>query len=259
MAVNYSFAEQERPRDRSRRWSLWWRALLLASAASPALACATGGSPAPRGAPPLAAGSTPEPVRYEVVLPGRRAEVRARLVRLLSDSLFHVDPSEPGDLSAYNLAHLVKVRVDLTAQGKDSVRVGLTGETYLGDTARRDSISGLPERWRLLTATDANALVLRGLARSLRLNRADGRALDVAGSVDGDSANRLGSAPSRDGYGVAVLANTPVGRAIDLCRSASVPVGWLILYWYVDRSQCTHLPDSRYPGEPNMMRIEREW
>jgi hypothetical protein len=149
--------------------------------------------------------------------------------------------------------------VDLTAQGKDSVRVGLTGETYLGDTARRDSISGLPERWRLLTATDANALVLRGLARSLRLNRGEGRGLEAAGSADADSANPSGGGPTSDRYGVAVLANTPVGRAIDLCRSVAVPVGWLVLYWYVDHSQCTHLPDSRYPGEPNMMRIEREW
>jgi hypothetical protein len=225
------------------------------------LACATGGgSPLPRGASRLAVGSTPEPVRYEVVVAGPAARVRVRLVRVLSDSLFHVNQADPGALTAYNLARLLKVRVEVSRVGKDSVRIGLTGETYAGDTARRDSVSGLPEQWRLITATDGGAALLRGLARSLRLNRGDFRtALETNGSDQTSSPVPVPAGSTADPEVLAVLARTPVGRAVEVCRSASVPSGWLILYWFEDRSRCTRLPDERYPGEPNAMRIERQW
>jgi hypothetical protein len=257
MPVTYTRDGEGRPRSTCGRGHRQRRLSLLVPAAVSLLACATGGSPLPRGAPPLAAGSTPEPVRYEVVVPGARPEVQVRVARLLADSLFHVNPLDVGVVSAVSLARFVKVRVDFTPQGKDSVRVGLTGETYLGDTARRDSVSGLPERWRLLTATDASSLILRGLARSLRLNRFEGAPADSgeSGSSDMDR-SREGSIG--DPRVAAVLAATPVGRDVDVCRSGSVPIGWLVLYWYVDRSRCT-IPEPRYPAEPNMMRIEREW
>jgi hypothetical protein len=224
------------------------------------LACATGGGVHPGGGPRLADGSTPEPVRYEVVIPGPRAAVRARMVHLLSDSLFHVNGSEPGVLTAYNLARLVKVRVEISPAGKDSVRVGVSGETYVGDTARRDSISGLPERWRLITATDGGTALLRGLARSVRVNRGDVRyATDGAQPEKSPPAGAGPMGSTTDPEVLEVLGHTPVGRSVDVCRSASVPVGWLILYWSVDRSRCPSLPDDRYSGEPNVMRIEREW
>jgi hypothetical protein len=249
MAINYSVAR--RPRTRKAGWR---RALALPALAA---ACATGGAPAPRGAPPLAPGSTPEPVRYEVVVPGPRGAVRARVARLLSDSMFHVSPSVVGPISGYNLARLVKVRIDLTAQGKDSVRVGLTGEMYVGDTARRDSISGLPERWRLMTAADPSALTLRGLARSVLLTRFEPPPDGAADSAQPRTGRGTGS--PTDPEVAAMLASTPVGRALDVCRSAAIPVGWLVLYWRLDRSRCADSPDGRYPGEPNVMRIEREW
>ena len=261
MAVTYTWGLRAPRRPVSgrgrRRWGLWAPPLLGA------LACATGGAPLPRGAPPLAPGSTPEPVRYEVIVPGTRLDVRARLTQLLSDSLFHVSASDAASLAAYSLARLVKVHVDLTASGKDSIRVGLTGETYMGDTARRDSISGLPERWRLLTATDAGGLVLRNLARSLHLIRAPARLGDTTESTGEVLAPAAPVPPPAGSTGdpqvEAILARTPVGRGLDVCRSPSVPVGWLILYWYTDRSKCTKLPDDQYPAEPNVMRIEREW
>lgn len=222
-----------------------------------ALACASR-SPLPRGAPPLAPASTPEPVRYEVTVPGERGEVQARLVRLLADSLFHVHPVGPASISAYNLARLVKVHVDLMPVGRDSVRVDLTGETYLGDTTRRDSISGLPERWRLITATDGASLVLRDLARSVWAMRPE---LRMAAEGEAPAPASLGLTDHReeDAQIAAVLAATPIGRAVEVCRRTAAPPGWLILYWYVDHSRCADLPDTRYPGEPNAMRIEREW
>jgi len=192
-------------------------------------------------------------------VPGSRLEVRARIAQLLSDSLYHLNPSDGGVISAYNLARLVKVRVDFSSRGKDSIRVGLTGETYVGDTTRRDSISGLPERWRLLSATDAGSLVLRGLARSLLLNRSDGARADSAEPGGPDAMERAAEGSANDPQVAATLAGTPVGRAVDVCRNAAVPVGWLVLYWHVDRLRCANLPDRRYPAEPNMMRIEREW
>ena len=153
MAVSYTLPEPTRTRCALRCVAMRVRCAMAAVSAAVAVACASG-APLPRGAPPLAPGSTPEPVRYEVIVPGTRPEVRERLVRLLSDSLYHVNPTVVGYISGYNLARLVKVHVDLSPVGKDSIRVGLTGDTYGGDTTRHDTISGLPERWRLITATD---------------------------------------------------------------------------------------------------------
>jgi hypothetical protein len=221
-----------------------------------ALACASSGSPLPRGAPPLAPGSTPEPVRFEVIVPGMRLDVRQRLVRLLTDSLFHVNPADGGSVTAYNLDRLVKVRVDLTPVSKDSVRVGLTGETYLGDSTRRDSISGLPERWRLITSTDGGTTVLRHLARAVLVMRERPDDPDDKPGRDPDTGAQGSTSDPRV---TAMLAGRLVGQTVDVCRSPSVPFGWLILYWYFDPSRCTGLRDTRYRDEPNVMRIEREW
>jgi hypothetical protein len=257
MAVTYTLDGRGRALTGRRRAPGVRRFIGAWGAVASALGCASGG--APLRAPPLAPGSTPEPVRYEVVVPGGRVDVRERLMRELADSLFHVNPSEAGSITAYNLARLVKVHVDLNATGKDSTRVGLTGELYVGDSTRHDSISGLPERWRLITATDSRSLVLRDLARAARSNRGDGQTIEPTGEADASPADRGAEGSTADPRVVAVLAGTPVGHAVDVCRSASVPTGWLILYWYVDRTRCGHLPDSRYSGEPNVMRIEREW
>jgi hypothetical protein len=230
-----------------------------------AAACATGnGSAIPRGSPRLADGSTPEPVRFEVVVPGRRPMVRSRVARLLNDSLFHVTSADPGVVTGYNLARLTKIRVEVVPSGKDSMRVAVTGETYIGDTARRDSISGLPERWRLITAADPNAVLLRGLARALRVPHGDRAAATASSSASGSalSGNDLAGGPARpvlDPAVGAILATTPVGRAADVCRNTPVPPGWLVLFWYRDPARCAELADQRYPGEPNMMRLEREW
>jgi hypothetical protein len=233
-------------------------------------ACATGnGSEIPRGSPRLAEGSTPEPIRFEVVVAGHRPAVRARVARLLSDSMFHVTSADPGAVTAYNLARLTKIRVEVAPAGKDSMRVALTGETYIGDTARRDSISGLPERWRLISASDPSALLLRGLARALRVARGERPAIessDGTGVGPGSPAAVAVGNPA-DGWQrpplnpavAAVLAATPVGRAIDVCRNVPVATGWLVLFWYRDPARCTELTDQRYAGEPNVMRVEREW
>jgi hypothetical protein len=160
-----------------------------------------------------------------------------------------VSAQDSSTLLAYNLGRLIKVRAEMVRRGKDSTRVSLTGETYLGDTTRRDSISGLPEQWRLITPYDPGAALLRGIARALHQSRVEtsvashGTAPTVLLAVDGSPG----------------LAATPVGRAVDVCRSSTVPPGWLVLYWYVDPNRCQELSDERYPGEPNVMRIEREW
>jgi hypothetical protein len=257
MAVTYTLDERWHALTAGRRGAAVRQSIAWSVAVASLLGCGRGGSPLR--APPLAPGSTPEPVRYEVVVPGGRLDVRERLVRELSDSLFHVTPSEAGPVTAYNLARLVKVHVDLKGIGKDSTRVGLTGELYVGDTTRRDSISGLPERWRLITATDSRSLVLRDLARAARANRGDVQFAERTGEADGGPAERGVEGSTADPRVVAVLASTPVGHAVDVCRSASVPPGWLVLYWSLDRTRCAHLSDSRYPDEPNVMRIEREW
>jgi hypothetical protein len=235
-----------------------------------AVACfvgGNGGSAVPRGAPRLAEGSTPDPVRFEVVMAGRRPLVRSRVARILSDSLFHVNAADPAALSAYNLGRLTKVRVEVVPAGKDSMRVGLTGETYVGDTTRRDSISGLPERWRLITASDPTAALLRGLARAFRTGRVESTiAADATAASPGGGAG-IGTTAASPGVPgtptdpavAATLARTPVGRASDVCRSAVVPTGWLVLYWRTDSTHCLGLPDQRYDGEPNVMHIEREW
>lgn len=227
-----------------------------------------GGSALPRGAPRLADGSTPDPVRFEVVVSGRRTVVRSRVARVLSDSLFHASAADPAAVSAYNLARLIKVRVEVQAAGKDSTRVAITGETYIGDSSRQDSISGLPERWRLITASDPAAYLLRGLARAIRATRSEvapagppsgGATTTAYGPRDPDRGERSGAGALEDSALARTLAGTPVGRSVDVCRSATVPNGWLVLYWYTDSSRCTKLPDERYAGEPNVMRIEREW
>ncbi len=255
-----------------------------------AVACATGGgggaagSPGPHAIPRLAAGSTPEPARYEIVVPGGRAAVRARIAHVLADSAFDVSPSEQGAVTGYSLARLLKVRLETAPVGRDSTRVAVTGELYVGDTARRDSISGLPERWRLITPADGGSIVLRDLARSFRALRVDGRG--PARGADGRRApgagtgTSTGSAPPRDGSSgvggeramraptpgtpadpaiAALLAATSVGRSVEVCRSPWVPNGWLVLFWRVDPSRCQGLPDTHFAGEPNVMRIEREW
>lgn len=261
MRLTYTPALTVQPRRVPlRRRSQWPRslgALVVASAA----ACATGGGSAiPRGAPRLAEGSTPEPVRFEVVVAGPRGVARIRVTRVLNDSLFHVNGGDAATLSAYNLARLTKVRVEVVPAGKDSMRVALTGETYIGDTTRLDSISGLPERWRLITASDPAAALLRGLARALRPTRAP--RLTEPGGGPAPASSGGSSAPVRtavDSTPVAALAATPVGRAVNVCRTTAVPPGWLILYWYTDAKRCTALADERYRGEPNAMRLEREW
>ena len=54
---------------------------------------------------PTAVGlSTPEPVRYEVVVVGSRSQALDRVARVLADSLFHVIAADSGTLLAYNLA-----------------------------------------------------------------------------------------------------------------------------------------------------------
>jgi hypothetical protein len=245
------------------------RSVLSLAVSAAVLACATGnGSPIPRGSPRLAPGSTPEPLRYEVVVPGRRPLVRDRVALLLTDSMFHVTSADLWAVTAYSLERLTKIRIEIVPAGKDSMRVALTGETYIGDTTRRDSISGLPERWRLITASDPTALVLRGLARALRVWRAERPAIgssESAGNTAGGTPSP-GGAPgaggSRDATDpgiVALLATTPVGRSADVCRDVRVPPGWLVLFWYRDPERCSGLADQEYAGEPNLMRIEREW
>ena len=239
------------------------RALVLATVTLCAVfaACATGGgSGLPRGGSRLAAGSTPEPVRYEVVVVGSRARVLDWVARVLSDSLFHVAAADSSTLLAYNLARLVKVRAEMLRSGSDSTQVSLTGETYLGDTTRRDSVSGLPERWRLITPSDPSAAaLLRGLARAMRQARFE---TGVGGRGSGGGGGSGGGEPpvSRvDSTTIAAMLATPVGRALDVCRSTAVPAGWLVLYWYTAPTRCQGLADERYAGEPNVMRIEREW
>jgi hypothetical protein len=191
------------------------------------------------------------------VVAGRRPVVRDRVARLLTDSLFYVASADPGAVTAYSLERLAKIRVELVPAGKDSMRVALTGETYIGDTTRRDSISGLPERWRLITASDPNAQVLRGLARALRIWRGE---RTVPGTESDGGAPAPGWArPPADPTTVALLATTPVGRSSDVCRDVQVPAGWLVLFWYRDTSRCKGVAGQLYEGEPNMMRIEREW
>lgn len=236
-----------------------------------AAGCATGnGSEIPRGSPRLAEGSTPEPIRFEVVVPGQRPAVRARVARLLTDSMFHVTSADPGAVTAYNLARLTKIRVEVAPAGKDSMRVALTGETYIGDTARRDSISGLPERWRLISAGDPSALLLRGLARALRVARGERSVAEASPDVSGGGPGSPVAVPAgktADGWQrpalnpavATVLAATPVGHAIDVCRDVPVAAGWLVLFWYRDPARCTELTDQRYAGELNVMRVEREW
>jgi hypothetical protein len=247
----------------------WWRGLVTSALVS---ACASSvGTPLPRGAPRLAAGSTPEPVRYEVVLPGLRSIVRDRVARLLADSLFEVSLVDPSAITGYSLARLVKIRVDFTQVGRDSMRAALTGETYLGDTTRRDSISGLPERWRLLTASDPQANLLRGFARTLHA-RGEAEVRLESALAENERPQVLDTAPgpafsskepvtgsTTDPEVVQLLAGTPVHRSVDVCRSAVIPNGWLVLYWRLDPSRCTGFLASGYRGEPNVMRLEREW
>jgi len=184
------------------------------------------------------------------------------------DSLFHVTATDSGTLLAYNLARLVKVRAEMLQSGKDSTRVSLTGETYLGDTTRRDSISGLPERWRLITPSDPGAALLRGLARAMHQSRVESNPGGSGGSAGGGggSGGGRGSATGEqsalaapDSVTAAGLMATSVGRTQDVCRSVAVPAGWLVLYWYTDPTRCLGLADERYQCEPNAMRIEREW
>jgi hypothetical protein len=171
--------------------------------------------------------------------------------------MYLVTSADLGAVTAYSLARLTKIRVEVVPAGKDSMRVALTGETYMGDTTRRDSISGLPERWRLITASDPTALVLRGLARALRVSRSEHQ---VAGSPDSASTQAPGwTRPVTDPGVVALLATTPVGRSADVCRDVQVPRGWLVLFWYRDPARCPALAGQEYAGEPNLMRIEREW
>jgi hypothetical protein len=248
------------------KWAHRRRSAVLLAVWAAVLACATGnGSAIPRGSPRLAPGSTPEPLRYEVVVPGRRPVVRTRVAKLLTDSLYHVTSADLGAVTAYSLARLTKIRVEVVPAGKDSMRVALTGETYIGDTTRRDSISGLPERWRLITASDPTAQVLRGLARALRVSRSERQAMGspdsgAAGPPTPAGAPGAGATrPAMDPGVVALLATTPVGRSADVCRDVQVPPGWLVLFWYRDPARCTGLPGMEYAGEPNLMRIEREW
>jgi hypothetical protein len=255
MRLTYTLVESAR-RSSGVRGRAVGRLLAVVTVLGVAIGCLSGRSPLPQGAPPLAPGSTPEPVRYEVMMPGRRAAVRVFVERLLAESLFHVSPTNRGPLSAYNLARLVKVHVDLDPRGRDSTQVGITGEMYVGDSTRRDSIAGLPERWRLLTATDPSTAVLHGLARALLYSRLE---VQPGDSMSSGIDNAPVEGTTTDPRVAELLGNAPVGQAVDVCRSAAVPPGWLILYWYLNASQCQHLPDRRYTGEPNMMRIEREW
>src|SRR5215469_457670 len=91
MAVNYTRDQGAHAPAAGRRGPAIRPTVAWLFAVTSLQACASGGSPLR--APPLAPGSTPEPVRYEVVVPGGRLDVRERLLRELSDSLFHVNPS----------------------------------------------------------------------------------------------------------------------------------------------------------------------
>ena len=254
------------PRWAHPKWAHRHRSVLWLAVLPAVLACATGnGSAIPRGSPRLAPGSTPEPLRYEVVVAGRRPVVRSRVARLLTDSMYHVTSADLGAVTAYSLARLTKIRVEVVPAGKDSMRVALTGETYIGDTTRRDSISGLPERWRLITASDPTALVLRGLARALRVSRGERQVSppsdsgSIAGNTTAGAPAPGWTRPVTDPGVVALLATTPVGRSADVCRDVQVPPGWLVLFWYRDPARCAGLAGQEYAGEPNVMRIEREW
>ncbi len=209
--------------------------------------CAHGG-PLP-GPSYVAPGSTPEPVHVEGRVAVKQAAVRDRVARVLVDSAFHLTGVERSALSAYSLTRLTKVRVDVLPSGgggahaRDSSVVVVTGEMYVGDATRRDSISALPERWRLITASDGAAQVLRTVVRSLEVLPADAAA-PLAPTV----------VRRPDAKDSALLAATPVGRTVDLCTPTALPAGWLVLYWYTDHSRCRGLTH-----EPNVMRVEREW
>ncbi len=224
-------------------------ALAGCALAAGALACGSAHLP---GTSYVAPGSTPEPLRVETVALGDQAAVRDRALRVLSDSLFHPSGIERSAVAGFSLRRFIKVRIDVlpngpNGEGRETSRVAVSGETYIGDDTRPDSIGALPERWRLVTASDAAATVLRSLARAVQV--------DAGPASDGPP-----SALSRpDSATAALLAGTPVGRTVVVCTPTVVPAGWIALYWFADRTRCPPGPARAFPGEPNAMRVEREW
>jgi hypothetical protein len=200
----------------------------------------------------VAPGSTPEPLRVEAVALGDQAAVRDRALHVLSDSLFHPSGIERSAVAGYSLRRFIKARIDVlpngrNGEGRETSRVVVSGETYIGDDTRPDSIGALPERWRLVTASDAAATVLRSLARAVQ--------------VDAPSASDASppALPRPDSATAALLTATPVGRTVVLCTPTVIPPGWLALYWFTDQTRCPPGPARAFPGEPNAMRVEREW
>jgi len=198
----------------------------------------------------VAPGSTPEPARAQAEIKGDQIPVRDRIARALVDSSFHLTGLDRSAVSGYSLARLTKVHVAIipVARVPDSSLVVITGETYVGDPSRRDSISALPERWRLITASDPSAAILRTLARTITAAPSGLPALEPAPSVR-----------RPDAMEQARLAATPVGRTVDLCTPVALPAGWLVLYWHTDPSRCPPSPGRAFANEPNVMRVEREF
>jgi hypothetical protein len=176
--------------------------------------------------------------------------VRDRVARALADSSFHLSAVEHSAVSGYSLARLTKVHVAIipVPHVRDSSVVLITGETYVGDLSRRDSISALPERWRLITASDASAGVLRALARTIAAEPPGQPGLEPAPSVRHPDAREQ-----------ARLTATSVGRTVDLCTPVALPAGWLVLYWHSDPSRCPPGLGRAFANEPNVMRVEREF
>lgn len=215
------------------------------------LAAACGGAQLP-GTSYVAPGSTPEPLRIELSASGDQTAVRNRATQVLADSEFHLTGVEPSAVTGYSLGRLLKVRIDVLrgAPAPDdrpsSSHVVVTGEMYVGDLARRDSIAALPERWRLLTASDGGAIELRDLGRAIQL-------------VSDRAGDRPIEAPAMDSATAQRFAATPVGRTVDVCTPSAIPAGWLVLAWVTDRSRCPAAAGKAFAGEPNVMRVEREW
>jgi hypothetical protein len=217
----------------------------------------------------VAPGSTPEPLRIEIALPNHQPIVRARALRVLTDSQFQVSRVESSAIAGYSLRRLIEVHIEVlpdapAAKGRPhrgvarSVsRLAVSGERYVGDATRRDSIAALPERWRLISASDPGAATLHNIARAIQIG------VLPASEFDGADAERgmpeLAEMPGPDSATLERLAGIPVGRTVDLCSPAILPAGWLPVYWFTDRSRCASGRGHAFPGEPNMLRVEREW
>jgi hypothetical protein len=210
----------------------------------------------------VASGSTPEPLRIDLAVPATQAVVRERAIRVLTDSQFRISRLDTAAVRGYSLRRLVMVHIDLlppTAPGQrpkqssiGTSRLVVSGESYLGDESRRDSISALPERWRLVTPSDAGAITLRSIARAIQLE------IPAPSAGYRDDTVRVGLPV--DSTTAVRLLPLPVGRTADLCLSSTaLPSGWIALYWFADQTRCPPGAQDSFPGEPNMVRVEHEW